>query len=344
MLLPELATGSDRTALRFGDAALTYRELAGLAGHLAEGLRGRERVAVWATPTMETCVAVVGALLAGVPVVPVNPKIGERELAHILADSAPDVVLSAPNVELPGPLGDVPRLPVQLAPADAPQPALPAEPDGETPAFVVYTSGTTGPPKGVVLPRRAVATNLDALAEAWEWTGRRRARARAAAVPRARPDPRRRRPAAPRRHAAPPRPVLLRGRRRGAGPRRHDAVRRADHVPPPRRGLRRRRPARRGGRPRAAAGVRLGRAAGHRPRADRHAHRPARGRAVRDDRDPDELQPSARTATAGRARSACRCRASACASSTTPVPRSTSWTARRSGRSRCAGRTCSSAT
>jgi malonyl-CoA/methylmalonyl-CoA synthetase len=171
VLLPELATGSDRTALRFGDAALTYRELAGLAGHLAEGLRGRERVAVWATPTMETCVAVVGALLAGVPVVPVNPKIGERELAHILADSAPDVVLSAPNVELPSPLGDVPRLPVQLAPADAPQPVLPAEPDGETPAFVVYTSGTTGPPKGVVLPRRAVATNLDALAEAWEWTG-----------------------------------------------------------------------------------------------------------------------------------------------------------------------------
>jgi malonyl-CoA/methylmalonyl-CoA synthetase len=41
----------------------------------------------------------------------------------------------------------------------------------ETPAFVVYTSGTTGPPKGVVLPRRAVTSNLDALAEVWEWTG-----------------------------------------------------------------------------------------------------------------------------------------------------------------------------
>jgi malonyl-CoA/methylmalonyl-CoA synthetase len=48
---------------------------------------------------------------------------------------------------------------------------LPGEPGDEAPAIVVYTSGTTGPPKGAVLPRRAIASNLDALAEAWEWTG-----------------------------------------------------------------------------------------------------------------------------------------------------------------------------
>ena len=35
---------------------------------------------------------------------------------------------------------------------------------------MIYTSGTTGPPKGAVLPRRALASNLDALAEAWEWS------------------------------------------------------------------------------------------------------------------------------------------------------------------------------
>ncbi|WP_055518737.1 AMP-binding protein, partial [Streptomyces aurantiacus] len=34
-----------------------------------------------------------------------------------------------------------------------------------------YTSGTTGPPKGAVIPRRAIATTLDALADAWQWTG-----------------------------------------------------------------------------------------------------------------------------------------------------------------------------
>jgi malonyl-CoA/methylmalonyl-CoA synthetase len=167
-LLPALAAPSDEEAIRFGQRALTYRELAAAAAHVAGRIAGAARVAVWALPVPETCVAVVGALAAGVPVVPINPRSGQRELAHIVSDSAPSLVLAPPGVELPGALADVPRLDVDVAAPGGRVAA--AEPSPEAPAVIVYTSGTTGPPKGVVLPRRAIASNLDALAAAWEWT------------------------------------------------------------------------------------------------------------------------------------------------------------------------------
>jgi malonyl-CoA/methylmalonyl-CoA synthetase len=168
-LFPALAGGrTDRPALRFGDRSLTYAELGTAAGALAGTVAGGGRVAVWATPTMETAVAVVAALLAGVPAVPLNPKSGEKELAHILSDSAPSVVLATPGAELPTALADLKRIDVDV---HATGPA-PEEHAGEgDPALIVYTSGTTGPPKGAVIPRRGITTTLDALADAWQWTG-----------------------------------------------------------------------------------------------------------------------------------------------------------------------------
>ncbi|MFC9284790.1 acyl-CoA synthetase [Streptomyces collinus] len=168
-LFPALADGpGERVALRFGERSLTYRALAGAAGALAGRVRGAGRVAVWATPELETAVAVTGALLAGVPAVPLNPKSGGRELAHIVTDSAPDLVLTAPGARLPAELGHLARFEVDARAAGT----VPEEWAGDAdPALVVYTSGTTGPPKGAVIPRLALATTLDALADAWQWTG-----------------------------------------------------------------------------------------------------------------------------------------------------------------------------
>ncbi|MFD4545478.1 acyl-CoA synthetase [Streptomyces sp. NPDC058466] len=180
-LFPALVGGSvaERSALRFGDRSLTYAELAASAGELAARLGGARRVAVWATPTLETAVAVVAALLAGVPAVPLNPKSGEGELGHILGDSAPSVVLAGRRDELPESVEGLERIDVEVygtgavtvptPEADTAGPADLASPDD--PALIVYTSGTTGPPKGAVLPRRSIASTLDALADAWQWTG-----------------------------------------------------------------------------------------------------------------------------------------------------------------------------
>ncbi|MGI5482927.1 acyl-CoA synthetase [Streptomyces lavendofoliae] len=171
-LFPALDAGSERPALRFGDRSLTYGELRSAAAATAARLDGAERVAVWATPTPETAVAVVAALLAGVPAVPLNPRTGGRELTHIVTDSRPALVLAAPEDELPHALGGLERLDVTVTGTGAVPPGAKGSgaPDPEAPALVVYTSGTTGPPKGAVLPRRAIAASLDALEDAWGWT------------------------------------------------------------------------------------------------------------------------------------------------------------------------------
>ena len=168
-LLQPLIDSPPRIALSFPERRLTYAELHDAARRVAERLRGAGRAAVIAEPSPETCVAVIGALLAGVPIVPLNPKSGASELGHIVNDAAPDVLLLGPGVQVPAALAGCATAAVDLDDRSALPPGPEREPPGEDPALIVYTSGTTGRPKGAILPRRAIASNLDALAEAWAW-------------------------------------------------------------------------------------------------------------------------------------------------------------------------------
>jgi malonyl-CoA/methylmalonyl-CoA synthetase len=167
-LLPRLAEPDDGPAIRVRDASLTYAELSAAAAAVAEAVEGHARVAVWAEPSLETCVGVIGALAARSAVVPLNPGYGERELEHIVSDAAPDVILVDDRVELPPAPGSLARLAVDVD-AGGRSPLRDAMQPDDT-AFVLYTSGTTGPPKGAMIPSSAVSANLDALAEVWEWT------------------------------------------------------------------------------------------------------------------------------------------------------------------------------
>ncbi|MDE3131833.1 MAG: AMP-binding protein [Acidobacteriota bacterium] len=158
-----------RPAISVAGGGLVYGELREAAAAVAAKLEGTQRVAVWAQPSLEFCVAAVAALAAGVALVPINPKLGRAELEHVLGDSHPDVLIGAPDTGLPSLHWQPRRLVIDLAERRARPPR--AEVTDADPALIVYTSGTTGRPKGAVLPRRALATNLDAVAQAWAWSG-----------------------------------------------------------------------------------------------------------------------------------------------------------------------------
>ncbi|WP_433668040.1 acyl-CoA synthetase [Nocardia sp. CA-136227] len=158
-----IAAGADiPDAVTIDGETLSRSDLLGAATSVAERVAQARRVAVLAEPTVTTVLAVIGCLIAGVTVVPVPPDAGSAELAHILRDSEAQAWLGkAPEGS------ELPVIPVRK---HARSWHRYAEPAGTATAFVLYTSGTTGAPKGVMLSRAAIAAGLDALIQAWGWT------------------------------------------------------------------------------------------------------------------------------------------------------------------------------
>ncbi|MFD6693725.1 AMP-binding protein [Micromonospora aurantiaca (nom. illeg.)] len=164
-LLPVLrGFGADRAdAVTVAGKALSSEALLGCVTAVADRIRGATAVAVDGTPTLEAVVGMLGALLAGAPLVPLPPGADERERRRILRQSGATVILG----RAPSGADGLSTIPVDLrehASTRHPEPAPGSD------AVILYTSGASGPPRGVRISRRAIAADLDLLARAWHWS------------------------------------------------------------------------------------------------------------------------------------------------------------------------------
>jgi long-chain acyl-CoA synthetase len=160
----------DRPAITCEGASITYAQfedqVARIAGALLRrhGLGPGARVALWMDNCLEFLPVLYGTWRAGLAAVPINAKLHPKELQWILDNCGAQLCLVTPNLaerlaELPGG-ASLPRL---IATGSSDYAALlrgdavtrvPADPTAE--AWLFYTSGTTGRPKGAVLTHRTL--------------------------------------------------------------------------------------------------------------------------------------------------------------------------------------------
>ena len=164
---------ADRPALRLDEHVLTYAEFAETARAVAGVLRARglepgDRVGLVFPNVPAFPLAFYGALLAGCAVVPMNPLLKAREIEYYLKDAAVSLVLAWDGAaDASREAGKSTDTEVLVVPATGPTAEQlegtpvdgPAERADDDTAVVLYTSGTTGSPKGAELTHANLSTN-----------------------------------------------------------------------------------------------------------------------------------------------------------------------------------------
>ena len=175
ILMNSAGSYPDRTAVRLDERALSYRDLDELSARVASWLAGRgitpgDRVGLMAPNTLEFVELYYGILRAGAVVVPMNPLFKSREVSYHLSDSGAALAFAWHGVADQAAEGarsagtdlviiEPSGLAETLARSD-PVPAVADRAPSDT-AVILYTSGTTGQPKGAELTHANLISNIE---------------------------------------------------------------------------------------------------------------------------------------------------------------------------------------